>query len=316
MVAPFLSPAGPLQAQPVTTLPNPYLQNKNSTVEKLYFLPATGAVETAKGRKILRPGLMMLLSDYDVPEVELSGSYFDLMDTATARVDTGMHFDYRFYTFNKKGELLYHPFPYDNGPDYWSQGRRRFIEGDKMGLVNRLGQRTVPAGRYSFIVPLQKGYAIGCRNCVFTVFDSTDAEHGTGYAGTEYEVIDANGKLLHPLHTTNPDSIIATLNVRRQFTNPQKTAQLKSLLRKLPETREAEKTLEMRAGEMEYVCYDEPTALSPYYHFGLEDTSGSGVFPPVQFLISADGKTIFHISRDLDQITPYAIWRKEKGKWD
>ncbi len=303
---------GTLWAQPVAKLPNPYLQHKNTAGEKLYFLPATGAVESRTGRKILKPGLLMMLGDYEVPEVELSDLYFDLIDTAGTRPDTGMHFDYRFCTFNTKGELLYHAFPYDNGPDYWSEGRRRFIEGEKMGLVSRLGQRTVPAGDYSFLLPVRKGYSVGCRDCVFTVFDSTDTEHGYGWSGTRYDVIRANGEVLYRLETTNPDSAVATLDLRRQYKNEEVVKRLGAQLQKLPETGKAIQHLEMPVGAFQYVCYDEPAALSPYYHFGLEDTAGLDLSPGLQFLVSPDGKEILHLSPELDRILPYDLWRKEK----
>jgi hypothetical protein len=302
----------PLWAQPVTKLLNPYLQNKNTTGEKLYFLPATGAVESQTGRKILKPGLRMLLSDYEVPEVELPDTFFDLMDTAVTRTDTGMHFDYRFYTFNSKGELLYHSFPYDNGPDYWSEGRRRFIEGEKMGLVNRFGQRLVPAARYSFLLPMRQGITVGCLDCVFTVFDATDEEHGYGWSGTRYEVVGPGGQILYRMKTTNPDSIVATLTLRRQYKNRAVVKRLQAQLQKLPETAKAIQHLDMPLDQFQYVCYDEPGTLSPYYHFGLEDTAGNNLGPGLQFLVSPDGKQILHLTPDLDEITPYAIWRKRK----
>ena len=305
-------PTNTLWAQPITTLPNPYLRNKNTAGEKIFYVPGTGAVETTTGKVILKPGLMMLLSDYDVPEIELPGTYFDLMDTAGTGPDTGMHFDYRFHTFNAKGELLYHPFPYDNSADYWSQGRRRFIEGEKMGLVNRFGQRTVPAKAYTFLLPYRRGYTIGCRDCRFTVFDSTDTEHGYGWAGMQYEVLNPDGKVLYKLKTTNPDSEAAMLNIRRQYKNEKLVKQLGAQLQKLPETGKAIQHLEMPVSAFQYVCYDEPGAFSPYYHFGLEDTAGNDLGPGLQFLISPDGKEIFHISPELDWILPYALWQKQK----
>ena len=309
----LLIPTNTLWAQPITTLPNPYLQNKNTAGEKLFYVPGTGSVETTTGKVILKPGLMMLLlSDYDVPKVELPGTYFDLMDTAGTRPDTGMHFDYRFYTFNATGELLYHPFPFDNGLDYWKEGRRRFIEGEKMGLINRFGQRIVPAERYSFVLPVRKGYTIGCRNCVFTIFDSTDKEHGYSWAGTQYEVLSPDGQVLYPLKTANPDSEATTLAIRRQYKNEKVVKRLQAQLQKLPETSKSIAHLEMPVSAFHYVCYDEPGALSPYYHFGLEDTAGNDWGSRLQFLVSPDGKQILHLTPELEKITPYALWRKQK----
>ena len=134
--------------QRIDTLPNPYRRAANTRGEKLYFVPGTGAVETQTGKVIIRPGMRMLAGDEDVPKVELPSTFFDLIDTTAAQKASHMHFFYSICTFNAKGDLLYHPQWFDNGPDYWVEGRRRFIENERMGLVNRLGQRIDPARDY------------------------------------------------------------------------------------------------------------------------------------------------------------------------
>lgn len=39
--------------------------------------------------------------------------------------------------YDRRGKLVYYPQWFDNGNDYWSEGLRRYVEGDKMGFVNK-----------------------------------------------------------------------------------------------------------------------------------------------------------------------------------
>lgn len=47
--------------------------------------------------------------------------------------------------YNRKGEFLYYPQFCDNGPDYWLNDVRRYVENGKIGLVNRKGEKITPA---------------------------------------------------------------------------------------------------------------------------------------------------------------------------
>ncbi len=79
----------------------------------------------------------------------------------------GIHFQYdslhaaqtTHTTFNRQGEILYHPLLFDNGPDYVQEGLRRFvnIRTGKVGLVRPDGDIVIPA-TYDFITPMENGY--------------------------------------------------------------------------------------------------------------------------------------------------------------
>ena len=294
---------------------NSYLKNLNTAGEKIFYIPNRGTVETTTGKVVLGKGLICLLSDYDVPEVELDGDFFDLLDTSRRATKSAMHFDYGVSAFDRMGNLLYHPYWFDNGPDYWEEGRRRFVENEKMGLVNRLGERLIPARDYSTLTEVHGGYLLGCRDCIYFVFDTTDTEHGAGWKGDRYDVLDRNGKLIK---TPTKEELhdVQLQPASRRYTNPAQVKALATQLYALPETRQAEELMDMPAGSTHFVCYDEPSATSPYYHYSLEDTAGSTFRPPLQLLVSEDGKTILHLRSDMSKTTPYEIWRKEEGKFD
>lgn len=60
--------------------------------------------------------------------------------------------------YDRKGNFLYYPQSYDNGLDYFKEGFRRFVEGDKMGFVNKSGQKVI-AAEWDFATPFSYGYA-------------------------------------------------------------------------------------------------------------------------------------------------------------
>ncbi len=60
--------------------------------------------------------------------------------------------------YDRKGNFLYYPQWYDNGLDYFKEGFRRFVEGDKMGFVNKSGQKVI-AAEWDFATPFSYGYA-------------------------------------------------------------------------------------------------------------------------------------------------------------
>jgi len=47
--------------------------------------------------------------------------------------------------YNRKGKFLYTPLFYDNGPDYWNNDLRRYVENNKVGLVNKNGVKITDA---------------------------------------------------------------------------------------------------------------------------------------------------------------------------
>lgn len=47
--------------------------------------------------------------------------------------------------YNRKGQFLYTPLFYDNGPDYWNNDLRRYVDNNKVGLVNKDGVKITDA---------------------------------------------------------------------------------------------------------------------------------------------------------------------------
>jgi WG containing repeat len=65
---------------------------------------------------------------------------------------------------NKKKQILYKPFIFDNGPDYVQEGLLRYIEDGKMGFVDEAGKKMITA-EYDFVSPFEGGVARFCNGC-------------------------------------------------------------------------------------------------------------------------------------------------------
>jgi len=60
--------------------------------------------------------------------------------------------------FDRNGNFLYYAQFYDNGPDYYEEGVRRFVENGKIGFVNKSGEKVLPA-IWEFASSFSYGYA-------------------------------------------------------------------------------------------------------------------------------------------------------------
>lgn len=75
---------------------------------------------------------------------------------------------------NRRKQVLYTPFIYDNGPDYVHEGLLRFVENGKMGFVNEAGKKVIKA-QFDFVFPFEDGWARFCNDCKMV----KDGEHST-----------------------------------------------------------------------------------------------------------------------------------------
>jgi len=72
--------------------------------------------------------------------------------------------DQGFVAFSKNGKKLFVVYPFDNGPDYPSEGLFRIIKGDKIGFANIKGEVVIPP-RFNAVLPFHNGRAAFCDGC-------------------------------------------------------------------------------------------------------------------------------------------------------
>ena len=94
--------------------------------------------------------------------------------------------------YNRKGEYLYSAQFYDNAMDFWSEELRRYAENNKIGFVNRSGEKILPA-QWDFASPFHYGYASVCEGNLSRVYDES-GEHWTISGDTAQYLINRKGE--------------------------------------------------------------------------------------------------------------------------
>ena len=91
------------------------------------------------------------------------------------------------------GEVVVRVFEFDNGPDYFSEGKSRYIDGDKMGYINPKGEVVIEA-QFDFATPFEDGRAEVCNGCEA----ESDGMHDR-MVGGDWWAIDENGDKVEDL---------------------------------------------------------------------------------------------------------------------
>lgn len=102
---------------------------------------------------------------------------------------------------DRKGNILYHVFVFDNGPDYEEEGLYRICENGKYGFASLSGVVIPPT--FDFVYPFSDGRAVYVSGCSFQRDDS--GEH-TEIVGGTYGYIDQRGRVLRSAIYTSATS--------------------------------------------------------------------------------------------------------------
>ncbi len=102
-----------------------------------------------------------------------------------------------YSAFNRKGEFLFTPFFFDNGPDYISEGLFRIVKNNKIGFADREGNVVIPPN-FGFATPFQHGLSFYCVECSF-YRDSIDAdvEHNLRLNPDKWGILGKDGTILN-----------------------------------------------------------------------------------------------------------------------
>lgn len=96
---------------------------------------------------------------------------------------------YGFVAIDRQENVLYKVFPYDNGPDYTSDGLFRILENNKIGFADSTTGKIVIEPNFDCAFPFENGVAkvsIDCKT-------QSDGEHNTWLSDNWY-YIDKTGK--------------------------------------------------------------------------------------------------------------------------
>jgi len=95
-----------------------------------------------------------------------------------------------FVAIDRKEKILYHVYPFDNGPDYPVEGLYRIIENGKIGYADLKGHIVI-APQFTCAYPFENGKARVSMHCT----SHTEGEHSY-WEGNEWYYIDKKGKKL------------------------------------------------------------------------------------------------------------------------
>jgi hypothetical protein len=95
-----------------------------------------------------------------------------------------------FLALDRDDKVLFTIFPFDNGPDYPSEGLFRIIENNKIGFANELGEIVIKP-RFSAALPFHGGLAAYCDSCiVVTMGEHKSWQNGKwGFINTLGEIV-------------------------------------------------------------------------------------------------------------------------------
>jgi len=97
-----------------------------------------------------------------------------------------------FVAIDRDGKRLFTVFPFDNGPDYPSEGLFRIVEDNKIGFANLRGEVVIQP-RFSAVRPFHGGLAAFCDNCITVSYGEYHAwENG------QWGFIDTSGNIIIP----------------------------------------------------------------------------------------------------------------------
>ncbi|MCD6012334.1 MAG: repeat-containing protein [Flavipsychrobacter sp.] len=275
--------------------------------DDLYYFSAYDStlfgVKTSTGKVIIPPiyGGHLANAGEKITDREI------LLIDKDAVTDT-MGYDYRYKIFDRNGNLLYVPYWYDNGADYYVEGLRRFVENGKMGFADHNGKKVIPA-KYNMVEPFYRGNALVCLDCKYVHFNDNDDDHCCGYVGSRYTIINRTGAIVHELKEKLPyglnDSILTALNLIQ----PAAATEL-SLTHTLEKIKEVQDLSKQNDGNICAVVAERPAEKNGYYLivFRIKESYSFG---DLSFLIKPDGKTILHLD-NYGNIETLAAWRKKQ----
>ncbi len=100
--------------------------------------------------------------------------------------------DNQTYASDREGNILFYPFYFDNGPDYfWEETTRITYEKNKVGIADKHG-KIIVSPKYDFMHPFEMGYAFYCIGCYLD--RKKDEEHPPLVNTDNFGYVDRNGR--------------------------------------------------------------------------------------------------------------------------
>ncbi|NIF04658.1 WG repeat-containing protein [Chryseobacterium sp. Tr-659] len=220
--------------------------------------------------------------------------------------------------FDRKGNLLYQPYSYDNGADYFSEGVRRLVKNGKVGFADRNGKVVIEA-KHDFVSPFNYGYAEFCDGCDW---EKTNEEHRS-IVGGQWGIMNVKGQTVQPVAKPSEKDVEIE---GKYYSNPfQYNKKEKSILqffekqkKKLADLYYVNFYNKMSENEKKlfFEIVERPKENFPYYQVNTYNYRKKelDMLYRFKFLVSEDGKTFYAIEDYNNKKIPFENWLKEEIK--
>jgi hypothetical protein len=133
-----------------------------TTNKQDYLLSFVDTVKDEYGYKNLRGEIVIPLGKYAICYTDTFRTYAIVLKSK-----------YGFVTIDRNEKILYQVYPFDNGPDYTSDGYFRIIENNKIGFADSATGKIIIKPQFDCAFPFEKNIAKVSNNCK----TQADGEH-------------------------------------------------------------------------------------------------------------------------------------------
>lgn len=217
------------------------------------------------------------------------------------------------FMYDHKGNFLFHPFWFDNGPDYFSEGLMRIVgDNNKVGFADKKGNIVI-APLYDESSPFHYGYADFCNGCYKERISEHDFKFHTtegysnGYINKKGEVVVPSDK------PKSPDDIeIDGVFFPNPFVYNEKEQKIVDFFRKQEKEiahlhyEKFSNASDIKDRKVYFEIVDVPRKDFPFYEVYMYDNSRNRE-DDCTFIVSEDGEKVYH----------YDFWgeKMEFHKW-
>lgn len=279
-----------------------------SQTERLYYFIEKDSLLGVKNQngKIIIPPQSSMNADSSINEQEIKDMVFFI--------------DFMKY-YDRKGNLLFTPYPTGEGPDYFQEGFIRYSENKKVGLFNYRGEKIIPA-KYDWLSPINFGFAQFCNGCYFD--RSKDDEHPP-LVGGAWGFVGKNGIEIQPTNKRNHPKDFETENhqfIPYQFEYSEKEKEILDFFEKRKEQITQINGFDCDNKIIYFEITQKPTAFEPFYKVSTFEFCDFYINRSDEdfknFKVSEDGKNFYVTYVDLvnrKKDSEYIERKIEVDKW-
>lgn len=218
--------------------------------------------------------------------------------------------------YNRKGELLFAPFMFENGPEGYVEGLQRIVKNGKVGFANRNGDIVIQP-KYDYAGMFNYGIAPYCNDCVWKY----EGEHGYPSGGTWGYINNAGATIdVMPAKKNGKDQKLDSARfLPYQFSYSKFEQRIIDSFNKLTEIRRASfvnyySLLDSSERILHYEIVERPSSFFPYYYIATFSYSkkygysGNPFFGP-NFYVTRKGDQFFY--DDAGELIPLRSWLKK-----